>query len=419
MISCTICTIGDELLIGQVIDTNSSVIAKAINQIGISVALLHSVGDNREDIHAAIDHSLQKSDLLILTGGLGPTKDDITKNTLARYTGSTSFYRSSAQEAHIIAICAKRGNNLLEINRVQADVPDTCSVLENKLGTAPGMWFTYKEKVIISLPGVPFEMEGLLPQVLQRIKTHFGASLSPITHKTLSTIGIPESVLALKIADWENSLPKTLHLAYLPNPRTGVRLRLSDYESKNGEQLIENAFSQLRQILGNAIYSYDNETLEEVIAKLLLEKKYTLSTAESCTGGKIGSIFTSLEGASNYYHGGIIAYHNNIKEKILNVPRQLIDTYGAVSQQCVEAMAMGAQQLFHTDWVIATSGIAGPSGGTKEKPVGTLWIAIASPKTVYSKHFIFSNDRLRNIDRFSVTALNELRIHLLQISNNE
>ena len=413
MITCTICTIGDELLIGQVIDTNSATISKAINQIGIAVSLMCSVGDNREDILKTVDLALSRSDILILTGGLGPTKDDITKNTLAVYTGSTSFYRSAIQESHIEAICKMRGTKLLEINRIQSDVPDTCSVLDNRLGTAPGMWFDYKEKVIISLPGVPYEMEGLLPQLLERLKNRFSSSLKPIIHKTISTTGIPESILAAQIAEWENGLPKELHLAYLPNPRTGVRLRLSCYGDENGEDNINNAFSQLMPLLGNAVYGYGEETMEDVIAKLLVQKRATVSTAESCTGGKIGSIFTSLSGASQYLKGGVIAYDNAIKEEVLCVPAPLIERFGAVSQPCVEAMATGVLRLFHTDYAVATSGIAGPEGGTAEKPVGTLWVAIATPQICSAKKFIFSGDRLRNIDRFAVTALNELRTQLI------
>ena len=413
MLTCSICTIGDELLIGQVVDTNSTAIAKALNQIGISVSQTCSVGDNQEDILNIISLILSTSNIVILTGGLGPTKDDITKNTLARYTGSTHFYRSAAQEAHIETICKRRGNYLLEINRIQADVPDTCSVLENRLGTAPGMWFDYKGKVIISLPGVPYEMEGLLPQVLERLKHRFAEALVPIIHKTLSTIGIPESMLATQIAEWENELPKELHLAYLPNPRTGVRLRLSCYGNEKGAYLIDNAFSRLKPLLGNAIYGFGEETLEEVVAQLLVQNKVTISTAESCTGGKIGSILTSIAGASQYYKGGIIAYDNTVKEEILQVPVQLLESYGAVSQQCVEAMAIGVQRLLQTDYALATSGIAGPDGGTDEKPVGTLWIAIATPQKCYSKMFLFANDRLRNIDRFTASALNELRLQII------
>ena len=414
MITCTICTIGDELLIGQVVDTNSATLAKAVNLIGIPVRQMCTIGDNREDIISTIDLILRTSDILILTGGLGPTKDDITKSALAEVTGSKHYFRSLAQEAHIEEICKRRGNALFEINRVQADVPDSCSVLENRLGTAPGMWFDFRGKVIISLPGVPYEMEGILPQVLERLKERFSDALLSIVHRTISTIGIPESVLAAQIASWEDALPKEIHLAYLPNPLTGVRLRLSCYDaSPKSIQTIDLAISKLHSLLGNAIYGYENETMEEVVASLLLHKQASLSTAESCTGGKIGSQIISLAGASRYYKGGVVAYDNKIKEKVLSIPTSLIDSYGAVSQPCVEAMASGVLQLFQTDYALATSGIAGPEGGTEEKPVGTLWVAIATSQKLYSKRFLFSSDRLRNIDRFTVTALNELRLQLI------
>ena len=421
MVTCSICTIGDELLIGQVVDTNSASIAKALNQIGISVQQICSIGDNREDIVKTIELLLNNSDILIITGGLGPTKDDITKSALAECTGSTHFCRSAVQEANIEAFCKKRGKALFEINRIQADVPNTCDVLENRLGTAPGMWFEYKGKVIVSLPGVPYEMEGLLPQVLDRVHNRFGASLLPITHKTLSTIGIPESVLATQIADWENQLPPNLHLAYLPNPRTGVRLRLSCYGLTDGAEKINQAFSQLEPLLGDAIYGYGDETLEEVIAKLLIQNSATLSCAESCTGGRIGAIFTSMAGASKYFKGGVIAYDNTIKEHVLGVSSQLIKRYGAVSQQCVESMATGVQRLMQSDFAIATSGIAGPDGGTDEKPVGTVWIAVATPQKCTSKTFLFASNRLTNIEWFSAMALNMLRKEIMneELLNNQ
>jgi len=413
MVTCAICTIGDELLIGQVVDTNSATISKALNQIGIWVRQKCSIGDNRQAIFETIDLLLKDSDILILTGGLGPTKDDITKNALAEYTQSKHFYQFSTQEEHIKEICKRRDNSFLEINKMQAYVPETCTVFENRLGTAPGMWFEVHGKVIISLPGVPFEMEGLLPQVVERIKNHFSDSLVPIVHKTISTMGIPESLLAVQIAEWEDELPKELHLAYLPNPLWGVRLRLSCYGDKDGADKIDIALSKLKPLLGDAIYGKEDQTLVDVIDTLLTQKNASLSTAESCTGGRIGGIITSKAGASRYYKGGVIAYDNRIKEEVLNVPTQILDMYGAVSQQCVEAMAVGVQILFHTDYAIATSGIAGPGGGSDAKPVGTVWIAVASPQGCLSKEFHFAGDRLRNIERASMAALNMLRLSII------
>ena len=413
MVTCSICTIGDEFLVGQVVDTNSATIAKAMNQIGIRVVKIDSVGDNRTDILQAIHLLLKVSDILIVSGGLGPTKDDITKNVLADYTGSRSFYRASEQEKHIAKICKNQENLLFEINRNQADVPDTCTVMVNKLGTAPGMWFEAYNKVIISLPGVPFEMEGLLPQLLDRLKNRFAGCLSAIVHKTLSTSGIPESLLAKKISKWEDELSPDLHLAYLPNPISGVRLRLSCYGDLDGSSKIDLAFAQLTPILGEAIYGYEEESLHEVVAKLFIQKKVTLSSAESCTGGKVASLITSIPGSSHFYKGGVIAYHNKVKEDVLHIPDQLLEKYGAVSLECVEAMALGVQKMMITHYALATSGVAGPEGGSDEKPIGSVCIAVATPLGCTSKKFIFSGNRGTNIERFSATALHMLRQSVL------
>ena len=412
MVTCSICTIGDELMIGQVVDTNSAMIAQTLNQAGITVLFKNSIRDNREDILKTIHLTLHHTEILIITGGLGPTNDDITKSALAQYTGSKRYYRSTVQEAHIEEICRRRGSAMLDINRTQADVPETCTVLENKLGTAPGMWFEFQGKVIVSLPGVPYEAEGLLPQVIERLTNRFSAALSPIVHKTLSTTGIPESLLAKQIALWESELPSYLHLAYLPST-AGVRLRLSCYDAESGADAIDKAFAQLEPILGNAIYGYGVETLEEVVAKLLLQQNTTLSCAESCTGGKIGSLFTSLAGASRYFMGGVIAYNNKIKEEVLLVSPDILRRFGAVSQPCVESMAIGVRKLFCTDYAIATSGIAGPTGGSEEKPLGTVWVAIATPKGCTSQKYNYTGDRKRLMDRFCTAALNMLRITIL------
>ena len=382
MIKSAICTIGDELLIGQVTDTNAPFIAQELNRIGVIVTQIRSVGDQLEAILEAIDTLLQTADLVVLTGGLGPTRDDITKNALAQYT--------------------------------QADLPDTCTVLENRLGTAPGMWFDFKGKVIVSLPGVPYEMEGIFPLVIQAILKRFSTQLIPIIHRNIATFGTPESVLAEKIAGWERALPPELHLAYLPNPVSGVRLRLSTYDAVQGADLIEQAIQTLKPILGDTIYSTRGESLAEIIASLLIEKEATLAVAESCTGGKVSLLITSVIGASKYYTGSILAYDNKIKEEILGVDRAILEQEGAVSAACVEAMATGAQKLLGTHYAVATSGIAGPSGGSPEKPVGTAWIAVATPFGCTSQKFLFSGDRLRNIDRISASALNMLRITIIK-----
>lgn len=414
MIQSHICTIGDELLIGQITDSNAAFIAGELNKTGVMVTQIHSVGDRKEAIWKLLDESLQQADLLVLTGGLGPTRDDITKNTLAFYTGSSRFYRSEAQETHIVDIFEKRGRMLLEIDRKQADVPETCKVIENKLGTAPGMWFDYKGKVIVSLPGVPYEMEGIFPLVTQAIQHHFSTSLSPIIHQNIATFGIPESALAHKIADWERALPSELRLAYLPNPCSGVRLRMSCYDIQGGSQLIEQAINNLKPILGNSVYSLSDQSLAEVVGALLIQEEATVATAESCTGGKIAAMLTAQAGASAYYLGSILAYHNRIKEELLEVPADLLHQYGAVCSECVEAMAQGAKKRFGADFAVATSGIAGPSGGSLEKPVGTLWVAVATPQKCTAQKFVFSGNRLINIDRFAAAALNMLRLSILE-----
>ena len=414
-LTAAIGAIGDELLIGQVIDSNSSYIARTLNNIGIQVNQKFTLGDQASSIKEGVDSALAKADVLILTGGLGPTKDDITKSILASYTGSRAWVHSPAQEKHIAAICEKRGGAaMLALNQSQADVPDTCEVLENHLGTAPGMWFNHKGKILVSLPGVPYEMEGLMPQVSEKLRGHFAGRLHPILHKTLSTFGIPESVLSARIAAWEDALPKDLHLAYLPNPLAGVRLRLSCYQPlPETESKIDQAFIELKSLLGDAIYGQGTDSLDSILGDLLLQRQATVATAESCTAGRIAALLSSRSGASRYFMGSVVAYDNRVKQEVLGVPEALLETHGAVSAACVEAMAKGVQKLLGSDYAIATSGIAGPSGGSPEKPVGTLWVAVAGPQKCSSHPFLFFGDRLRNTERFTATALNQLRLSII------
>lgn len=420
MITASICTIGDEILIGQIIDTNSSKIAIALNSIGVQVTDMISIGDNEVEIKETISKCLKKSSIVIITGGLGPTKDDITKKCLAELTGSKKFVCNEEQLSVVYKILNARGIEVFDINKAQAMVPDTCQVLVNERGTAPNMMFIIPEEnighkgVLFSLPGVPFEAEAAIPKVINAIKKEF--TLSDIIHRTICTFGIPESTLSKKIDIWENNLPKELHLAYLPDPLLGVRLRLSAYNTDSQEitRIIDEEIQKLKLIIGDAIYGYGDTSLPKIIGEKLKSCGKTLCSAESCTGGLVSSLITSISGASEYFYGGIVSYNNSVKISELNVPEEIIDNYGAVSKECVEAMAKGALAVMKTDYSVATSGIAGPTGGTKDKPVGTVWIAVADKKSVISIKGVYNGDRTTNIKRFASQALNLLRIRITQ-----
>jgi len=340
---------------------------------------------------------------------LGPTKDDITKKVLGKISGSNEFKLDKKQLDIIKAICLKRGIELSSLNKDQALVPEKCTVLENTQGTAPGMMFEINGKLLFSLPGVPYEMQHLMKDVLNKINSL--RQTETIFHKTINTFGIPESELATKISAWEDSLPFNYKLAYLPNPARGVKLRLSVYQGVDNStpDKVKQLFTQLYSIIGDSIYGEEDETLESVVFQSLTKRGETLSIAESCTGGEISSIFTTLPGVSSVFKGGVVAYDNKAKINILGVSKSIIEESGAVSEECVVAMAEGAKRLFGTDWAIATSGIAGPSGGSEEKPVGTLWVAISGPGITTTNKAIFSGDRERNIIRFSSASINLLR----------
>ncbi|MCX6256332.1 MAG: competence/damage-inducible protein A [Bacteroidia bacterium] len=406
-----IITIGDEILIGQVIDTNSAWIAEQLNMTGINVRQIISVSDDHQHIIDTLTDSEMNAYLVIITGGLGPTKDDITKNSLCSFFGSKLVLNETVLQS-ITNRFVKRGFAINELNRLQAMVPDNCIPLPNTIGTAPGMWFERNGKVIVSLPGVPFEMKALMElEVIPRIKAYFKTQF--ILHRTVLTFGIPESTLAIKIADWEDSLPDGIKLAYLPSPGL-LRLRLS-LKGENEEVLKSLAWKkieELKLIIPEAIYGYDDDSLEKLVGHLLINKNSNLAVAESCTGGKIASMITSISGCSEYFTGSVTAYSNHIKENVLKVKHESLEIYGAVSREVVEQMAFGVRKLFSTDYAIATSGIAGPDGGSEEKPVGTVWIAIASPDGLFSKKYSFGDNRERNIIRASLTALNMLRMIL-------
>jgi nicotinamide-nucleotide amidase len=407
-----IITIGDEILIGQIVDTNSAWIADRFNMNGIEIYQITSVHDEHNHIIEALDNAAENVDLVVITGGLGPTQDDITKNTLCEYFNTKLVFHEKTFE-HIKKRFVARGIDMNKLNRDQALVPEDCTVLFNKAGTAPGMWFEKGGTIFVSMPGVPFEMKylvenELLPRLLASGKT------KAIYHKTVLTQGLPESMLARKIESWENALPENIKLAYLPSP-VSVRLRLSAMgESKSELQsAVEAEIEKLKQIIPENIFGYNTETLAEVIGRDLTETGDKLAVAESCTGGFISHLITSVPGSSAFFNGAVTAYSNQIKETVLNVNSETLEQFGAVSEQVAKEMAKGVKALLKTDYSVATTGIAGPTGGTEEKPVGTVWIAVAGKNAVIAKKFVFGNNRERNIIRSSQTALQMLRQFIL------
>jgi nicotinamide-nucleotide amidase len=411
-----IITIGDELLIGQVVDTNSAWMGTLLNNNGIKVHQITSVSDNREHIIQALTDAAKRVDIIFITGGLGPTKDDITKATLCDYfkVGLRFDEEAFKDVEYVFKI---RGREVTEINRKQAELPTNCTALRNKNGTAPGMWFEEKGKVYVSMPGVPYEMKAIMTdEVIPRLKKKF--ELPVIMHKTVLTQGIGESMLAEKIEKWEDSLAaENIKLAYLPSPGM-VRLRLttSGKDLASIKEKIDRKAKELIPLAENYIYGYEDETLEGIVGKLLLERKQTLSTAESCTGGYIAHLITSISGSSDYFKGSVVSYANEVKINTLGVKKETIEKHGAVSQQVVEEMAAGVSSKLNTDYAIAVSGIAGPTGGTPEKPLGYVWIAIKTPTKLFSKSFQFGDNRERNIRITAITALNMLRKEILATS---
>lgn len=399
-----IINIGDELLIGQIVNTNASWMAQELNEAGFEVGRISVVHDTREDILSSLVNAESRADIILLTGGLGPTRDDITKHTLCEYFNTTLVFHEESYK-NVERHFAVHGMAVSELNRQQAELPANCKPLLNEQGTAPGMLFEKNGKVFISMPGVPFEMKILMtvhviPELIARFK------VSSIVHRTINTTGIGESALAEKIKEWELSLPEQIKLAYLPSPGI-VRLRLSGKE-KDREILTKEIFSfekKLKKIIPEFIFGYENETLEEVAGKLLVKNNLTVCTAESCTGGYIAHRITSVSGSSRYFKGSVIAYSNEIKNSILQVPYQTIEKYGAVSSEVVSLMAENVRQLLKCDVSVAVSGIAGPEGGSPEKPVGTVWIAIATKKETKTFHFIFGDNRERNIIRTGNAAM--------------
>ncbi len=411
---CAIITIGDEILIGQVVDTNAVWISQQLNNLGIRVEEMVTISDHPVQISNTLDRYLGLYQLLIMTGGLGPTRDDLTKQTLSDYFETRLVTHPEVLE-NITRFFKERGRTMIDSNIRQADVPESCRVLMNNHGTAPGMWFERKGTILISLPGVPYEMEGLmkdhvLPEMQRRV------TVPHIVHKTIMTQGVPESYLAAMLRDWEASLPECVKLAYLPRPGI-VRLRLTvvDKCAADAEQLLEVIIGKLLVIIPKHIFGFDDIRLEESLGNLLREKGMTLSTAESCTGGNIAHLITSVPGSSFYYTGSVIAYENRIKTEVLNVDQSIIDSRGVVSREVVEQMAKGVKELFGTDASISTSGIAGPDGGTKEKPVGTTWICVAYGQRNYSGKYQFGGSRERIIEQATYTAMQLMRRLILDL----
>jgi competence/damage-inducible protein CinA-like protein len=409
MIRASIITIGDELLIGQVIDSNSAWMAQELNKTGIPVIRRIAVGDSWEEIWKALDEESKHASVILITGGLGPTSDDITKPLLCKYFGGKMVVDEAAlaNVKYIFERVIQRP--MLDVNLKQAEVPDVCTVIQNKKGTAPGMWFEKDGIIFVSMPGVPFEMQGMMQEyVLPQLNKHF--QLPFIAHRTLLTAGIGESYLAEMISDFEAALPATIKLAYLPNYGM-LRLRLSSSGNDKDilEKEIQQQFDTLQLLVAAYIVTNEDESLEKAVGKLLISKSKTVCTAESCTGGYIAHLLTSIPGSSAFYNASIVSYSYKAKEDLLGVDHAILEKQGAVSEEVVTQMAKGALAKMQTDYVIAVSGTMGPDGGSPDKPVGTVWIAVGNNEKMVAQKLFFRFDRIRNIQLTANGALNMLR----------
>ena len=422
-----IITIGDELLIGQVVDTNSAWMAEHLNEAGIELYQITSVHDDREHILKALDEAFSRADIVLTTGGLGPTKDDITKHVMCEYFG-TSLVEDPHVRAHIHELYKERPDVLNRLTATQWLVPESATILPNRVGSAPIMVFEYEvegerlkvkgegknSKYLVAMPGVPHEMkiamtEQVLPYLRLKVKGE-RRETGDIIHRTIMLAGIPESTLAILIEDWENALPDSMHLAYLPKDGT-IRLRLSTY-GKASETEMDAQIATLTPLIADYLIATEDQPLEVVLGNLLRERQQTIATAESCTGGRLAAALNAQSGSSAYYMGSLVAYDNRIKEQVLGVAHDTLVEYGAVSEQTVREMAEGVRALMNTDYAIATSGIAGPTGGTKDKPVGTVWIAWATPTGTEARCFHFGVARER--EQITMRAVNEALIHLIK-----
>ncbi len=411
-----IITIGDEILIGQIVDTNSAFIAKELNKIGVSIYQITSVQDERKHILKALDEAKGRAQVIIVTGGLGPTKDDITKHTFCEYFDDT-LVRDPNVLMHIETLFKKyiTTTKISEINRDQSLIPSKAMALHNAYGTAPGMWMKEGDTVFVSLPGVPFEMKNLIKNaVIPKLMEEFERPY--ILHRTLVTYGLGESAIAEKIEDWENNLPSFIKLAYLPNlGKVRLRLTAKGTDKELLARKVDEEMQKLHPLIGAIIYGIeDEETLEEVVAKLITSKGYTLATAESFTGGKIAQRITAIPGASSYFKGSVVSYATETKIEVLKIPRELIEKHSVVSEDVALAMAENVQKLLKTDFAIATTGNAGPTKGDSEADVGTVYIAIATPKGVFAHEFMMGNHRERVVQKSVNKAFELLQKEILK-----
>lgn len=407
-----IIAIGDEILIGQTVDTNSSWIGLEMNKSGFDVFRIISVHDAKEDILYALNEVQGKADVVLITGGLGPTSDDITKPVLCEFF-NTHLVENSQVLGMIEEMMKRRNNIMNENNRRQSYVPESCKVLTNTRGTAPGMWFEKDGTIFISMPGVPSEMKYIMTEhVLPELNRRFTSQI--IMHRNIMTYGTFEAKLAEILTDFEKGLPISVRLAYLPSSGV-IKLRLTGTGNDHNilKELMSQQVAALYRIIPELIYGENEDSLEKVIGNLLKEKKQTVCTAESCTGGEIAHLITGIQGSSQYYKGSIIAYANSVKRQILNIPDDILSKYGAVSEEVVSYMAIETRKLLNTDFCVATSGIAGPDGGSESKPVGTLCMAVTSEKRTVTEKRVFGIDRITNIKRFSLAALNLLRKQII------
>lgn len=403
-----ILTIGDEILYGQITDTNSQWISSELDQLGIRVIRKTTVGDTKEAILGAFAEAEERADMVLITGGLGPTNDDLTMPMLAQYFNS-EIVMNDAVLAHVKHFFESRGRTFTELNKRQALVPNVAEVLHNEMGTAPGTWYERNGKVFVSMPGVPHEMKNLMKTlVLPKLAKFFKTPV--IYHKLIKTVGIGESFLADKIKDWEDSLPEHISLAYLPSVGQ-VKLRLTAVGEHRDELKadVQKLIDELIPLAGSYIYGYDNTTLEEAVGQLLKAQGKTIALAESCSGGYVQHKITTIAGSSEYFQGGVVPYHNNHKINVLGVKPETLDVHGAVSQECVKEMAEGVRTLFKADIGASSSGIAGPGGGSEEKPVGTVWIAFADGKETITKKLQLTQNRLLNIELTQIAVLNLVR----------
>lgn len=403
-----IISIGDELLYGTTINTNAAWIGEQLSMIGFEIDKVSTISDKEPAIRNTVELAMRHHSIVLITGGLGPTNDDITKQVLCSICNSRLEFYQPAYDS-IEKLLRARNGEMNENNRSQAMLPHNAYLVPNDCGTAWGMWFSHENAIIISMPGVPFEMKQMMEtHIIPKLKETF--VLPPIVHRHILCTGIAEAKLAHLIAQWESQLPSCIHLAYLPSPGI-VKLRLTSIgiPIEEAHSIIAEQEAKLTPIISEYIYGYDNQTLEEIIGTLLLEKQASLSTAESCTGGTIAKTIVRIPGSSRYFKGGIVAYSNDIKQEQLHVSHELLERYGAVSKEVVEAMAANCKNICKSDYAIATSGIAGPDGGTAEKPVGTVWIAVAGPSKVYSNQFLFGEHRERTMLRTTIAALNILQ----------